>query len=392
VVDGRAGVSSADEDDPDGRLVDRVDWIVSLDADPIRRNLLITQCYHDLSAELFRRLGGISLNWCSYACWASRTAGGFIRDDEVPAFFRAVLGRAEPIRVSLGRANAALARIHEDAPIPHDGVLDLVRQVVRDVAELIGDGNLKVFAELGPFFARMIQELDEAGADALDRLGEKLKVGVSEKGGQSLLRSALSHYADAMRESDPHRKAERMLLGNGQIGLHEQIRLQPFIAGSIDAPISDSLYDALEQVVEPLRGRVRLAAAAVVSRLFHPVSDHAEKLWQEFATKELMRLSLPDGTLALGADLPARRGQPLYPPVLEQIDDPELAELLQQYGADRPGATGSAAIDWAVLSNRMRYILDLFRSRQLDESLLAQPFTDEQRVAILAGRPVKGKL
>jgi hypothetical protein len=40
----------------------------------------------------------------------------------------------------------------------------------------------------------------------------------------------------------------------------------------------------------------------------------------------------------------------------------------------------------------MRYILDLFRSRQLDESLLAQPFTDEQRVAILAGRPVKGKL
>ena len=29
-----------------------------------------------------------------------------------------------------------------------------------------------------------------------------------------------------------------MLLANGQVGLHEQIRLQPFIAGSIDAPVA----------------------------------------------------------------------------------------------------------------------------------------------------------
>jgi len=378
---------------PDAPLIDRIDWIIGLDADPVRRNLLITQCYHDLSVELFQRLGGGSaLNWCSYACWASRTAGGFIREEEVPAAFRVLLGRHEPIRVSLERANQALRRIHEDATILHDSVLDLARQVIRDVAELIGDGNLTVFAELGPVFARMIAALDDEGPDGFERIAAGLKPGVSQKGGQSMLRSALSHYADALREPDPHRSAERTLLANAQVGLHEQIRLQPFIAWSIDAPISDSLNDGLEELLSPLQGRLRSRAAGVISRLFHPVSDRADKVWHEFATKELMKLSLPDRTLWLGEDVPAPSGQPLYPAVLERIDDPDLAELLHQYEADRPDAAHSGAIDWTVVSNRMRYIIDLFRSRQLDRSLLGQPFTDAQRAAILAGRPVKGKL
>jgi hypothetical protein len=130
----------------------------------------------------------------------------------------------------------------------------------------------------------------------------------------------------------------------------------------------------------------------VISRLFHPVADHAQKLWEEFATREMMTLRLPDGTLRLGEDLPAPPGRQLYPPGLEHVEDRELRELLDQFGADRPERARSAAIDWATLSNRMRYILDLFRSRQLDRSLLEQPFTDAQRDAILAGRPVEGRL
>jgi hypothetical protein len=136
-------VTAAADRPDDLTLPERVDWIVSLDADPVRRNLLITQCYHDLSGALFRRLDGGNLNWCSYATWASRTAGRFIRDDEVPALFRRLLSRMEPVNVSLSRANAAIARIHERATIPHDGFLDLARQVVRDVAVFIGDGNLR---------------------------------------------------------------------------------------------------------------------------------------------------------------------------------------------------------------------------------------------------------
>src|SRR5262249_45530133 len=171
-----------------------------------------------------------------------------------------------------------------------DGFLDLARQVVRDVAVFIGDGNLEVFAELGPVFSGLARAVPD-GPDAVTALAATLRPGVTQKGGQRLLRSALLHYAAALGEDDPERRAELMLLANGQIGLHEQIRLQPFIAGSIDAPIRDTLYDGIDGFVESVPRLLRPEVASVVSRLFHPVADLAEKQWHEFATKELMTLS-----------------------------------------------------------------------------------------------------
>ena len=87
---------------------ERVARIIALDADPVRRNLLITQCYHDLSAALAHRLGAENANWCTFATWASRTAGRFIRDEEVPAAFREVLLGSPRLSAAVGRANKAL--------------------------------------------------------------------------------------------------------------------------------------------------------------------------------------------------------------------------------------------------------------------------------------------
>ena len=70
----------------------------------------------------------------------------------------------------------------------------------------------------------------------------------------------------------------------------------------------------------------------------------------------------------------------------------ELVEFVDQYDTDLAGDAGTAALDWAQLSNRMHYILALFRSRQCDASIQGEPFTDEQREAILAGTRVPGKL
>ena len=43
-------------------------------ADPTLRNLLITQCYHDLSHELAEAIDRGSANWSTFATWASKTA------------------------------------------------------------------------------------------------------------------------------------------------------------------------------------------------------------------------------------------------------------------------------------------------------------------------------
>ena len=134
--------------------LERVAWIVGLESDPVRRNLLITQCYHDLAVGLGRRLGAEHANWCTLATWASRTAGRFIRNKEVPEAFRQVLAGSAHLDRGIERANRTLGRVRSDVSIPKDVVLDIARRVVHEVGELITAGNLAVFSELDDVFAR----------------------------------------------------------------------------------------------------------------------------------------------------------------------------------------------------------------------------------------------
>ena len=53
---------------------------------------------------------------------------------------------------------------------------------------------------------------------------------------------------------------------------------------------------------------------------------------------------------------------------------------------------GSRAADWSNIRDRMNFIVDLFRSRHLDEGLFCDPFTDAQCRAVLAGTVPSGPL
>ena len=371
---------------------ERVAWIVALESDPVRRNLLITQCYHDLSVALGKRLGAEHANWCTFATWASRTAGSFIRDEEVPTAFREVLAGSTHVGRGIERANRMLARVHADAKIPKDIVLDIARRIVHEVGELITAGNLAVFSELGPVFARAIAALDEdADGAALLRFGTTLSEGPSERGGQTRLRLALNGYARARSEADPRLKAQLMLLANARIGRHEQIRLQPFIAGSIDAPIRLALLDPADEAARHLPRGLQTLCRGALRVALREAGKEAERHWEELCTRELMTLQLPGETLVLGRQLPAPKGAPIYPPLLDPVDDPETFDFLRRNGADRPVSV-SAAVNWTELADRMRYIADLFRSRQLDAALQGGPFTVDQRRQLDAGLPVTGPL
>jgi hypothetical protein len=50
--------------------VDDVERIAAI-ADPVIRNLRITQCYHELAVTMAARTG-TGANWCTFATWASK--------------------------------------------------------------------------------------------------------------------------------------------------------------------------------------------------------------------------------------------------------------------------------------------------------------------------------
>ena len=377
-------------------LLDQVDRIIGLDAEPVLRNLLITQCYHDLSSELSRVLGSSNVNWCTFATWASKTAGRFIRNDEVPALFRRLLEDSRTFRNSQARLSTRLVSLHPETRLGDFDLLGLADKVVLEVSGQITAGNLKVFSELAPVFVRLVRlfdsgTLDEAGAE---RLLASLRVGSSARNGQSLLREAIENFLDAARERDPLKKAQHMLLANAQTGLHEQIRLQPYIAGSLNAPIEETLgaiWDDHGAHAEQhsLLDRVH----ALWDRLGAAIVHDAEKAWGMFSAEELMTLSVPGQVLRLGDTLPPVRGKPLYPRDLVQIQNEGAHDLLMQYDALDPHAQGEVgADDWSALAQRMRYILALFRSRQQEASMLQQPFSSAQLTSLWANRVPTGPL
>ena len=44
--------------------------------DPVLRNLMITQSYHELTAWLTKLFGDENVSWCAYAVWAQKQPAG----------------------------------------------------------------------------------------------------------------------------------------------------------------------------------------------------------------------------------------------------------------------------------------------------------------------------
>jgi hypothetical protein len=416
--------------------------IVTLESQPVLRNLLISQGYHELSDGFARMLGPEDVTWFSFAAWSSKVVGQFIQNQELPELLRWWIEGSGSNDQRLQRLNSQLRSLHADPTDAQRAALDAaVRCAINDMRMYLAEGNTQVFAELAPAFGRFLNELgDDRAPDALklqrylDTLQsgpiepDKVRVGaktrqleLQARGGQSLLREAARHYYGAKFELDPKRRAERILLANATIGLHEQTRLQTYIARALDAPIGSMLVNATHDALAERIGNDVLGPRgyALVDRLLSPITDHVQDVFHRFATELMMTLKLPDGTVRLGRDLPAAPGQPLFPEQLRTIENAELGMMLAQYdalaerseehdalrqledtaeqllgklGIDRHIAIGTGADDWVLLSQRMRYILELFRSRQQNQRLLQPIFTPAQVAALTERRIPDGPL
>lgn len=370
-------------------------------ADPVVRNLQITQAYHELSAA-FGQLTAAGANWCTVATWASRQAGQSIRREDLAAALERLLRDAPEVQ---DRANAMVdagAAVSGAQPRSLAGAIEVLWDAIDPAAafertsDAVARGNRKVFEEIGAAFAAFLAccaggaPSDAALADFLAGLrpGEP-------PDGQRYLRQAFAHYARALRAAEPKERAELLLLANLEIGFHEQTRLQPEIVEAMNAPVVDprTLRRRLVDELFPDRNaRVRYWLGRLGRRMGpllqarDRLADEAQRLGRQIVTASLMTLTLPPGkVLWLGRDLPDS-----FPDALATVHQPELLALLKQMD---PGPNGDIAVaDWGNLRERMRYIASLFRTYHLAPALFDPPFAPDQVAEIQAGRQPPGPL
>lgn len=364
-------------------------------SNPVIRNLEITYCYGRLSAAMVERTGRCA-NWCTYATWASRQAGGTIRGEDLVETLRTRLDVSPELLhplASLGRAllrhglfdpRSRLGRVTAQLHTPFDAF--------ERTSDAVARGNRKVFEEIGLEFARFLHEVgpdEDAGSAQLRAFLEGLRPG-EPPDGQRYLVQAFTRYSRVAAAPDERRRAELMLLANLEIAMHEQTRLQPEIRESLDAPyaVGQDLDRRLMLALMPWwRRRVPRVLCAPVAALGARAQRTVADMTRETITRSLMVMSLPGRILALGANM----DEP-FPDLLREPLDAELVALLERFEPPAPARDDSAARDWSDFGQRMHYIAHLFRAFQLHEELLGPAFTAQQVLAFQAGTIPGGDL
>ena len=389
--------------DTAGPTISDIEHIAAL-PDAVLRNLQITQCYHELALALKERTGGCA-NWCTFATWASKQAGQTVRKEDFTRTFEAIMG-SEAAALQAARDLAAAAQ-QLGAALGINAIMDLIWKAFDPEAafarasQAVARGNLKVFAEIGREFARFhVECLSDPVYDAenIARFCGQLRPG-EPPDGQRYLRQAFMHYYQALFTEDNKARTELMLLGDLEIGFHEQTRLQPEINEALSAPVispADFAHNLLEAVHAGwgrFTGMVwfvmrlfdRLAAFDTAIAEVHAV---AQREAQYIITETMLTIEMPTfHRLRLGDDLVAS-----FPPILQQITNPDLLALLAQIDPTPDSTRESGADYWGDLTDRMHFITDMFRCYAVSPQVYEPPFTSDQIHALKEGRLPAGRL
>jgi hypothetical protein len=371
--------------------------------DPVLRNLQITHCYHQLAVELAERIG-LEANWCTFATWASRQASQTIRNEDLTRTLEKTLGS----EVDVQEAERFLRRVRRvGIRLNSRDLFELMwravdpENILARSSDVVGRGNLKVFAEIGHEFARFNAFcLHDASYDQanIDDFTSGLLPGPPPDG-QDHLRTAFQRYYQALFEAQPKACSELLLLANLQIGFHEQTRLQPEIVEALEAPVISPRLFTRNLLRTYFREKPWLAETAIVllaglgrligfDAFIERYLSNVRRLAQRLVTLTMMTIFLPpDVQLQLGKDLPAD-----FPPSLQHISNPELAALLDQIDPTPDSRAESGAKYWGDLPERMHFIADMFRCYHTSAALFEPPFSPDQTAAILEGHIPAGHL
>lgn len=378
-----------------------VDRIVAM-TNPVVRNLMITQCYYELSSMMIQKLGA-GANWCTFATWASKQAGQTIRHEDLERTLLERLQKESAVKELLDEITHLLV----PTGLPREKVTSLAMKWLtpKGVANRAGDavarGNLKVFAEIGREFARFgatcLGDL-QYNEETIVKFCNELRPG-DPPDGQQFLRQAFVRYYRALFEKDDKKRAEYMFMANLEIGYHEQTRLQPEIAEALNASLAGSGTSVWRfvQIVFPYRIWLIQFFWKTMRAFGRPTpldlaTERFTSLVREqirrFLTKYVMEIHFPDGPgLRLGKDL-----KTAFAPLLQQLDSQELIALLRKIDPTPDDLLDSGTRDWANLPDRLHFIVDMFRCYHQRPSLAWMPFDEQQLTALQTGKIPGGML
>ena len=338
-----------------------IDEVISV-RDPILCNLRITQAHYRLSQLLHDVTGEHSgANFHTWAVWGSKKAGETIRQEDTRRLRRALhlfCGTCGLGLIAMGAASNVVTR--RIAGFTLGSLLSLAPpflfdRTLRRTRHEILEGNRTVLEDIGKVtasFVSVFYDEQKFESETIERFIERLRPGKTETGGQALLGRAFFHYYQARFEPDLDRKHELMFLANCYAILHEHIRLEPYIRAAIPSLLRRSV------------------------------------------TARMLRFYLGGEAMHVHDNVPPARNQ-VFPETLRVLDNSELIAFLQGMEAwDRSPNTleSSGASDWSDLKDRMNFIVDLFRSRHLSQSVFTSPFTEQQERELMAGRVPESRL
>lgn len=370
---------------------DHVKAVVAID-DRVLRNYWVTQSYADLSNALSQVLGRNTVNWCTFAVWASRTVGRNLRGEQLPEWLQRTVVMSNGM-MGLARETTAMVRgVHPemgDNRILSEHVADALRAHFGVCAMSLSEGNTEVFAEIGHVAAIFIRAYGAGQVSPASRQ-KVLRAcnGAPEFEGVNHLHAGFRAWCDAVAEPDARKKSQLVLTGSLHLGVHEQNHLQPAIAGSMIMGFDRSLELLRDRLARLLHCPEEVTKA--VDDALHPLADATACKWGDLMTDLLGTIETPDGVLRLNHDVPALPRQPFIPDDLRPVSVASLQPLLDRFDRADDTGRGSCAEDWVQLDDRMNFITNLFLSRHHRASLFASPLRKEELAALEAGRVPSG--
>lgn len=369
--------------------------------DPVNRNLQITACYKELSSSFAVRTGLVA-NWCTFATWASRQAGVTIRKEDLKHKMEEILTGDPAIKTILDLINIyskqlSTGNIHQSIHL--EALHRMIESAANKASDAVARGNKKVFEEIGLEFARFIHTClkDEPYNEAtITSFCSALRPGLPPDG-QHYLSNAFTRYYKAFYENIPKKQDELILMANIEIGLHEQTRLQPEIAASLNAAMIDQTQ--LTKFITDLlvhhsnmKGKIFYffqwitGRTSLLKKAINQLANLGQSRLRIILTKHMMMLTLPPGDcLHLGDDLLMP-----YPVDLHTIEYPDLINLLKQLKPSPDAIEGKGCTDWADLNQRIFYIAHLFRCYHENQHLFDDVFTSGQLEKIRNGEVPAG--